>query len=62
MAMLARFALDMLVFVGLAVTIGPLLVSARPFSRPAPSPHLTDPESRFIELDGLNIHYKLVPR
>ena len=29
MAMLVRFALGMLVLVGLAVTIGPLLVSAR---------------------------------
>ena len=58
MAMLIRFALGMLVFVGLAVTIGPLLVSARPLSRPVPSPHLTDPDSRFIELNGLNVHYK----
>ncbi len=58
MAMLVRFALGMLVFVGLAVTIGPLLVSARSFSRPAPSPHMADPDSRFIELNGLNIHYQ----
>ena len=58
MAMLIRFALGMSVFVGLVVMIGALLVSARPLSVPARSPHLADPDSRFIELNGLNVHYK----
>ena len=58
MAMLVRFALGLLVFVGLAVTIGPLLISVRPLSGLMPPEQLADPDSRFMDLKGLKTHYK----
>ena len=45
MAMLARFALGTLVFVGLTVTVGALLMSARPRSELAPPEKLADPDA-----------------
>jgi pimeloyl-ACP methyl ester carboxylesterase len=58
MAMLVRFALGMLVFVGLTVTVGSLLISVRPLSGLMPPEKLADPDSRFMDLNGLKTHYK----
>jgi len=55
--MLVRFALGLLVFIGLAVTIGPLLISVRPLSGLMLPAQLADPDSRFMDLNGLKTHY-----
>ena len=59
MGSLARGALGLLIFVGLAVTTGLLPISIRRRSGLLPPEQLADPDSRFIELQGLKIHYKI---
>jgi pimeloyl-ACP methyl ester carboxylesterase len=51
-------ALGLLVLTGLAVTIGYLLIAIRPLSGLMTPEQSADPDSCFMELNGLKIHYK----
>jgi pimeloyl-ACP methyl ester carboxylesterase len=51
-------ALGLLVLTGLAVMIGYLLMAIRPLSGLMTPEQSADPDSRFMELNGLKIHYK----
>jgi pimeloyl-ACP methyl ester carboxylesterase len=41
-----------------AVLAGPLLVPVPPLKGTVPPEQLADPDSRFVEIEGLNVHYK----
>ncbi len=43
----------------LAVSIGPFLVPVRPPEGTVPPEQLADPDSRFVEVDGITVHYKM---
>jgi pimeloyl-ACP methyl ester carboxylesterase len=57
-AIRARSVLGLLAFVGLAVTVGSVLLASRSPARSASPEQAADPDSRFIDLDGLKVHYK----
>lgn len=59
MRILGRILLGILVVVLLAALIGPFLVPVRPLPGLLPPERLADPDSRFIELNGLTTHYKI---
>jgi pimeloyl-ACP methyl ester carboxylesterase len=40
------------------ILIGPFLVPVPPLENTVPVEQLTDPDSRFIEVNGINVHYK----
>lgn len=42
----------------LLVLVGPFLVPIPPLEGTAPAEQLADPDSKFIEVNGLNVHYK----
>jgi pimeloyl-ACP methyl ester carboxylesterase len=62
MWMFGRVLLGLLVVLIIAVTIGPLLIPVPPLTGLAPPEQLADPDSRFIEVDGLTVHYKVAGR
>ncbi|NWG05876.1 MAG: alpha/beta hydrolase [Chloroflexi bacterium] len=43
----------------LLLLIGPFLVPVPPLENTVPVEELTDPDSRFIEINGIDVHYKL---
>ncbi len=47
-----------LIVLVLVVTIGPFLVPVPPLENTKNIDQLTDPDSQFIELNGINVHYK----
>jgi pimeloyl-ACP methyl ester carboxylesterase len=47
-----------LIVLVLVVTIGPFLVPVPPLENTKTIDQLTDPDSQFIELNGINVHYK----
>jgi pimeloyl-ACP methyl ester carboxylesterase len=51
------------IFVGLllfTVLIGPFLIPVPPLTDTVPPAQLADPDSRFVEVNGLTVHYKIV--
>lgn len=42
----------------LIVTVGPFLVPVPPLENMKSADQLTDPDSKFVELNGVNVHYK----
>lgn len=54
-----KIALIILAIVLAIALIGPLLVPVPPLEGAAPPQQLADPDSRFAEVDGLTMHYKL---
>ena len=44
--------------IALILLIAPLLYQAPPLTGTVPERELADPESRFVEINGLNVHYK----
>ncbi|NWG32820.1 MAG: alpha/beta hydrolase [Chloroflexi bacterium] len=40
------------------ILVGPFLVPVPPLENTVPVEQLTDPDSRFIEVNGINVHYK----
>lgn len=42
----------------LLVLVGPFLIPIPPLEGTAPAEQLADPDSKFIEVNGLNVHYK----
>ena len=44
----------------LLVLVGPFLIPVPPAPGTVPSQQLADPDSKFVEIDGINIHYKIM--
>lgn len=58
MRILARILLGAIVIVALVMLIGPFLVPVPPLEGLLPPEALADPDSRFVEVNGLRVHYK----
>lgn len=58
MRKLGRVLSGILIALLLVVLVGPFLIPVRPLPGLLPAEQLADPDSRFIELNGLNVHYK----
>ncbi|HSQ39256.1 MAG TPA: alpha/beta hydrolase [Anaerolineales bacterium] len=43
----------------LLLLVGPFLIPVPPLENTVPVEQLTDPDSKFIEVNGLNVHYKI---
>lgn len=43
----------------LLILVGPFLVPVPPLENTVPASSLADPDSRFIEVNGINVHYKV---
>lgn len=43
----------------LLILVGPFLVPVPPLENTVPVEELTDPDSKFIEVNGINVHYKI---
>ncbi len=56
---LRRNALILLGVVLVVILVGPFLVPIPPLEGTASPERLADPDSRFIEVDGLVVHYKI---
>lgn len=58
-----RWKRTMLILVGaliFIVLVGPFLIPVPPLEDTVPPEQLADPDSRFIEINGLRIHYKMM--
>ena len=53
-----KISLAALVFVLTLLLVGPLVVPIPPLTDTLPAAQLADPDSQFIEVDGVNVHYK----
>ncbi len=60
MRIIGRILLGTVVIIVLAALVGPFLVPVRPLEGLQPPEALADPDSRFVEVNGLRIHYKRV--
>ncbi len=58
MRILVRILLGIVVIILLVALIGPFLVPVPPLEGLQPPEALADPDSRFIEVNGLRVHYK----
>ncbi len=56
---LRGFSIALLVLLVLLL-VGPFLVPVRPAPGTVPPQELADPDSHFVEINGLNIHYKMM--
>jgi pimeloyl-ACP methyl ester carboxylesterase len=59
MRRLGRAVLILLVVLLLGVLVVPLLIPVPPLEGTVPPEQLADADSRFVEIDGLTVHYKL---
>jgi pimeloyl-ACP methyl ester carboxylesterase len=59
MILLRRVLLGILLFLLVVVLVGPFLVPVRPLTGLLSSEQLADPDSKFIELNGERVHYKI---
>jgi pimeloyl-ACP methyl ester carboxylesterase len=55
---LLRILLGVLIGLVLLVLVGPFLVPIKPLEGLTPPEDLADPDSKFMEVDGLKLHYK----
>jgi len=62
MQTLRRILLGAIIVLILLVAVGPFLVPIPPLEGLKPPEQLADPDSRFIEVNGLRVHYKLMGR
>lgn len=60
MGMLVRLALFVLVLLACCVLLGPLAVPIAEVRGTVPVEQLADPDSLFVDIDGLLVHYKVV--
>jgi pimeloyl-ACP methyl ester carboxylesterase len=58
MSRLGRILLGVLIVLVLLVVVGPLVIPVRPLEGLVPPRQLADPDSKFMEVDGLQFHYK----
>ncbi|RME50205.1 MAG: alpha/beta fold hydrolase, partial [Caldilineae bacterium] len=54
-----RVALGLSIGLALVVSIGPLLAPVPPLTDTVPPRQLADPDSRFIRVQGVDLHYKM---
>lgn len=54
-----RIVLIMIIVLLLILLIGPLLIPVPPLEGTVPPQQLADPDSRFVEINGLQVHYKI---
>jgi pimeloyl-ACP methyl ester carboxylesterase len=59
MKRLGRILLISLAVLLLVVLVGPFLVPVPPLADTVPPEDLADPDSRFVDVDGLQVHYKM---
>lgn len=59
MRILGRILAGVVIVLILLALVGPFLVPVRPLAGLQPPEQLADPDSRFIEVNGLRLHYKL---
>ena len=59
MHLLLRLILAFLAFLLVLLLIGPFLVPIPPLEGTVPPEQLADPDSRFVEINGLKVHYKI---
>lgn len=59
MAKLARFALAIVALIGAAIVFLPLLLPKPKAANGVSAHQLADADSRFVEIDGLSVHYKI---
>jgi len=59
MHLLLRLILAFLAFVLVLLLVGPFLVPIPPLEGTVPPEQLADPDSRFVEINGLKVHYKI---
>lgn len=55
---LLKIALGLLIFLLLVLLVGPFLVPVPPLTGTVTEKELADPDSQFIEVNGLTVHYK----
>lgn len=55
---LRRILLISIVIILAVLLVGPFLIPVPPLTDTLPAEQLADPESRFIEIEGLRVHYK----
>lgn len=60
MSLLRTILLGLLAFVSAAVLVGPFLIPIRPLEGLQAPEQLADPDSRFAEVDGVKLHYKVM--
>ncbi len=53
-----KVSLAALVFVLTLLLVGPLVIPVPRLSDTVPAAQLADPDSKFVEVDGVNVHYK----
>jgi pimeloyl-ACP methyl ester carboxylesterase len=56
---LLLIALLVVVLLGLLLLVGPFLLPVPPLQNTVPPEQLADPDSLFIDVDGLQVHYKI---
>jgi len=59
MSVRKRVVLSLMIVLALAILTGPLLVPVPPLADTVPPRQLADPDSRFIQVNGLEVHYKI---
>ncbi len=62
MRRLRSILLSAVIVIALLALVGPFLIPVRPLPGLLPPQQLADPDSRFIELNGLTVHYKTAGR
>jgi pimeloyl-ACP methyl ester carboxylesterase len=55
----ARWILTLVILFFLVVFVGPFLIPVPPLAGTVPPEQLADPDSRFVEVNGLRVHYKM---
>lgn len=58
MSRLRRITFSILAVVAFMLVVGPFLIPIPPLENTVPARQLADPDSRFITVDGLEVHYK----
>ena len=59
MSRLARILLIVFGVLLVVVLVGPFLIPVPPLEDTVPPEDLADPDSRFVDVEGVRIHYKL---
>lgn len=60
MKRIGRIIVTSLIIILLVVLVGPFLIPVPPLTGTFPPEQLVDPDSHFVEINGLNVHYKTV--
>lgn len=58
MRLFQRIVLILVAFLLFALAVGPFLVPVPPLEGSVPPEQLADPDSQFVTVNGLKVHYK----